>query len=71
MKIHDKILVKGHGKASVCDKRRLLPRSKTVMIKSTCWCDVIVSLVQLKAEFRTGYAVGNPFFVSIHYLKQI
>jgi len=22
MKIHDKILVKGHGKASVCDKKK-------------------------------------------------
>ena len=41
------------------------------MIKSTCWCDVFVSLVQLKAESRTGYGVGNSFFVSIHYLKQI
>jgi hypothetical protein len=71
MKIHDKILVKGHGKASVCDKRRLLSGSKTLMIKSTCWCDVIVSLMQLKAESRTEYAVGYLFFVSIHYLKQI
>jgi len=66
MKIHDKILVKGHRKASVCDKRRLLPGSKTVMIKSTCWCDVIVSLMQLKAESLTGYAVGNLFFVSTY-----
>jgi hypothetical protein len=53
MKIHDKILVKGQGKASVCGKRKLLPGSKTMMIKST-WCDVIVSLMQLKAESRTG-----------------
>jgi len=71
MKIHDKILVKGHRKASVCDKRRLLPGTKTVMIKSTCWCHVIVSLMQLKAESRTGYAVGKLSFLSTYYLKQI
>jgi len=71
MKIHDKLLVKGHGKARVCDKRRLLPGSKTVVIKSTCRCDVIFSLMQLKAESRTGYVIGNPFFVSNYYLKQI
>jgi hypothetical protein len=44
MKIRNKILVEGHGKASVCDKRRLLPELKTVVIKST-WSDVIVSLM--------------------------
>jgi len=70
MKIHDKILVKGHRKASVCDKRRLLPGSKTVMIKSTCWCHVIVSFMQLKAESRTGYAVGKLFFLATYYLKK-
>jgi hypothetical protein len=25
MKVHDKMLVKEHGKARVCDKRKLLP----------------------------------------------
>ena len=42
-----------------------------MMIKSTCWCHVTVSLMHLKAESRTGYAEGKLFFLSTFYLRQI